>query len=100
MTADLTAAGLARLLDLTRQIPGTVDRMREANEVADVLRQFEAEFCNLRDTAIRQDRELFPRRTVDQLVELTGIGFSTITNARRLARPVKHRGRYRRRADL
>lgn len=94
MNAELVAAGFARLHANIQAITDPVERAREANDAATVLRQFEAELCNTRDTALREDREANPGHTVPWLVETTGIGFATITNARRKARPVRHVGRY------
>jgi predicted small secreted protein len=90
MAADPLAAGLAALLGRVEAISSDLDRMRQADEAAELLRRFESMFCSIRDSAIRADREAKPNRSITQLVALTGIGRATIANARRVSRPVSY----------
>lgn len=96
MSADLVAAGLGRLLGVIERVADPVARAREAEQVVTLLRQFEAEFCTLRDSAVRADQEQHPRRTRQELADLTGVGVHTIVNARRVGHPISYPGRYAR----
>jgi hypothetical protein len=89
---DPLAAGLAALRDRLAAEPNLLKRMQAAHDAAALLRRFESEMCEIRDTAIRADRAAKPNRTVDQLVALTGIGRATVVNARRFNRRPEHPG--------
>jgi hypothetical protein len=88
---DPLAAGLAALLQQVVAIPDDLERMKRADTAVEMLRQAESILCSIRDGAIRADRLKQPDRSVSKLVMLTGINRATITNARRLTRPVRYR---------
>jgi hypothetical protein len=90
---------LAELKARIEGIPKTLDRMKAADEAAEALRTYESLLCAVRDDAIRTDRQLYPNRSITQLVLWTGIGRATIANARRVTRPVKYRYEDERRLD-
>lgn len=66
-------------------------RIRLAHQVAEALRRAESQFCTMRDEAIREDRVANPDRTVDDLVDVTGVSRASVVNARRISRPTTQR---------